>query len=102
MVSFAMGLFGPTTRSCPRGVWTTLLLSHAAGMPAYWTVRFEAPGGAVGGLVRESRSALPFGIAMSTPAERPLVAQMEFARGWFDASHRVDVMPAADVVATID
>jgi hypothetical protein len=96
-------MFGPKELHCPAGVRTTILQSLAAGMPASWSVRFANPaGGPVSGVVLESRSYLPFAIAMSAPSELGLAPQMGFNRGWFDASHRVDVVPSHDLVAVIE
>lgn len=96
-------MFGPKQLHCPAGVKTTILQSLAAGMPAGWSVRFENPaGGPVTGLVLESRSYLPFAIAMGNPSEIGLTPRMEFNRGWFDASHRVAIVPSHDLIAVIE
>jgi hypothetical protein len=68
-------------------------------MPAWWTVRFE---GAVAGSYRISRSFLPLGLGMSVREEGGLQPDMEFQRGWFDASHYVEVRPEHAVVAIVE
>ncbi len=84
---------------CPAGKWTTLTRSMAAGMPASYPVRLE--GEEVAGTYRVYRSYLPFGIGFGEPETGELGRHMEFARGWFDASFKVEIKPESDITAKI-
>ena len=84
---------------CPAGQWTRLIDNFASGMPAGWTIDFTSQG-ELGGVARESRSFLPLGLALTSDAEIPLQASMDFQRYWTNASYRLEVRPTQDTEAT--
>lgn len=84
---------------CPAGEWTTLTRSIAAGMPAFYQVQLE--GEEVAGTFRVYRSFLPFGLGFGQPETGELNPHMEFHRGWFDASFKVEINPNSALRAKI-
>lgn len=86
--------------TCPAGQWTILTKSNAAGMPAHYPVTLK--GEPVSGRYRVFRGFLPFGIAIREAESGELKPRMEFSRGWFDASFRVELCPEADLIVHFD
>lgn len=85
--------------TCPAGQWTVLTKSNAAGMPANYMVSLS--GDTIAGEYRIFRGFLPFGIGQSMSQKGELKAKMEFNRGWFDASFRVEICPKDDLIAKL-
>lgn len=66
------------TLTCPAGVWTTVIHTPFAQLPATWTLRLVADRGAVAGEFEESKSSWVF---PGTPRTGPLQPEMVFERG---------------------
>jgi hypothetical protein len=86
------------TLQCPAGEWTTIFDHAFVQMPWTWIITFTSSDGSpVSGEIAEKRSSWIF---PNPPVSRPLVAQMEFHRGWFNTFYSVRVKPDQDVFAS--
>ena len=84
---------------CPANVWTTIIDTPFAQIPATWVVRLEASGGPVAGTFeeRKTRWVLP-----TDPLRGPLTERMTFARGYWNTFYSVRVRPTVDAVASFE
>lgn len=87
------------TQTCPPGVWTTVIRTPFAQMPATWTLRLAADRGAVAGQFEEVKSSWVF---PGTPRTGPLQPEMVFERGYWNTFYTVRIRPVDTVTVTIE
>jgi hypothetical protein len=87
------------TLTCPAGVWTTVIHTPFAQLPATWTLRLVADRGAVAGEFEESKSSWVF---PGTPRTGPLQPEMVFERGYWNTFYTVRIRPVGTVTVTIE
>lgn len=84
---------------CPANVWTTLVDTPFAQIPATWSLRLDASGAPVDGEFEERKTSWVF---PTPPVRGRLVERMTFARGYWNTFYSVRVRPTVDVVATFE
>jgi hypothetical protein len=86
--------------TCLAGQWTAIFDHAFVQLPYAWTVSFTtADGSLVAGEVVEKRSSWIF---PNPPTTQPLIAVMNFERGWWNTFYSVHVKPTSDVIAHIE
>lgn len=86
------------TLTCPAGLWTTVIHTPFAQLPATWTLRLAADRGAVAGEFEESKSTWVFPGTFRTG---PLQPEMVFERGYWNTFYTLRLRPVEAVTVTI-
>jgi hypothetical protein len=80
-------------------VWTTVLDTPFAQLPATWTLRLDAAGARIDGEYEERKTRWVF---PTPPVRGPLGERMTFARGYWNTFYSVRVRPSVDLVVAIE